>query len=72
MQQYSLSLERQLGSDWVASISYLGNKATHFRTGYELNPAIYTGPGATTKNTQARRSLTQLKPTWGPTMAPLL
>jgi hypothetical protein len=51
MQQWGLSLERQVGSDWVFDLDYLGNKATHFRGGKELNSAVYipgvwTGPGS--------------------------
>jgi hypothetical protein len=60
MQQWNLSLQRQLGSDWVVTADYLGNKATHFRSGTEENPAIYIPGSSTTGNTQSRRVLTRL------------
>jgi hypothetical protein len=47
MQQWGLSLERQVGKDWVFDADYLGNKATHFRAGTELDPSIYI-PGTWT------------------------
>lgn len=64
MQQWNLSLERQLGSNWALSLSYVGNKATHLRSGYEMNPAVYS-PGATTKTTAARRVFSLADPTNG-------
>jgi hypothetical protein len=64
MQQWDLSLQRQLGSNWLISASYLGNKAVHLRAGYEQNPAIY-GPGATLSNTNQRRLLYLLNPVAG-------
>jgi hypothetical protein len=62
MQQWNLSLQKQLGSDWVVTADYLGNRGVHLRAGTEENPAIYI-PGAgksTVANTQSRRMLTQL------------
>jgi Carboxypeptidase regulatory-like domain len=62
MQQWNLSLQKQLGSDWVITADYLGNRGVHLRSGTEENPAIYI-PGAgksTVANTQSRRMLTQL------------
>ena len=43
LQQWNLSFQKQLGS-WLFSATYLGNKATHFWMGQELNPAVYV-PG---------------------------
>ena len=64
MQQWDLSVQRQLGSNWLASVSYLGNKATHLRSSIESNPALYT-PGATLGNTSQRRVLSTLNQTTG-------
>jgi Carboxypeptidase regulatory-like domain len=64
MEQYGLSLERQVGKDWVFDLDYLGNKGTHLRAGYEQNPSVYIS--GSTANTQARRKLTQLNTTYGP------
>jgi hypothetical protein len=65
MQQWDLSLERQLGTDWVVSASYIGNKATHLRAGTEENPAVYIAGSSTTANTQSRRILSQINPKAG-------
>jgi hypothetical protein len=66
MQQWDLSLERQLGVDWVASASYIGNKSTHIRAGTEENPAVIVPGGTnTTATTQARRILSQINATTG-------
>ncbi len=46
LQQWNLSIQKQLGS-WMFSGTYLGNKATHFWTGLEANPAVYI-PGTST------------------------
>ena len=55
---WNLSLERQVGADWVFRAAYIGNKGTYFfgaaENSREINPAVY-GPGATVANTQARR-----------------
>jgi len=58
-QQWGVSFERQLFGNWVVTADYLGNKATHLRSSTEENPALFMA-GATTKNTQQRRVLTQL------------
>jgi hypothetical protein len=69
MQQWNLSLERQFSSDWAFTLSYIGNKSTHLRTGYELNPAVYNPAGfsgsSTTGNTQARRVFSLADPVNG-------
>jgi hypothetical protein len=44
--QWNASYQRQLGKDWLASFTYLGNRTTHLYTAQELNPGIYT-PGET-------------------------
>ena len=64
MQQWSLSLQCQMGSNWLLSAAYLGNRALHLRAASERNPAVY-GPGATLGNTEQRRFLYRLNPTAG-------
>ena len=68
--QWNATYQRQI-KDWVVSVSYLGNKTTHLWMAGEVNPAIYNpAPGASsTSNTQARRRLTALNPTYGPAYA---
>jgi hypothetical protein len=39
--QWNLSIQRQVGSDWLVSGSYMGNTGIHEQTGYEVNPALF-------------------------------
>ncbi len=80
VQQWNLTLQRQIGSSWLFKASYLGNETAHLWTDQELNPAVYVpgncvagqygltkaGPCSTLANTNARRLLTQLNPSQGP------
>ena len=80
VEQWNLSIQRQLAGSWLLKASYLGNETAHLWTDKELNPAIYvpgncvagqyglSAPGlcSTTANTQARRLFTQLNPSQGP------
>ncbi len=65
MQQWNLSLERQLGGNWLASAAYLGNKATHLRTADDQNVAVYIPGKSTVANTAQRRLLYLINPTEG-------
>jgi len=58
--QWNLTYQRQFSGNWLASVSYLGNKTTHLWLGRDLNPAVYI-PGncgssacSTTSNTASR------------------
>jgi hypothetical protein len=64
VQQWDLSVERQIGRDWLASVTYIGNKATHMYSSEDINPAVYL-PGATVGNTNQRRALYLLNPAQG-------
>ncbi len=80
VEQWNITVQRQLGTSWLLKASYLGNDTVHLWTDQELNPAIYVSgncpvgqfglkaPGlcSTTSTTQARRLLTQLNPSQGP------
>jgi hypothetical protein len=80
VEQYNLTLQKQLGSSWLLKASYVGSETAHLWTDKELNPAVYIpgncvagqygltkpGPCSTTANTQARRQLTLLNPAQGP------
>jgi hypothetical protein len=61
--QWNASYQRQLGKDWLASVTYMGNRTTHLYTAQELNPGIYT-PGETSV-TYKNRLLYQINPTQG-------
>jgi hypothetical protein len=71
VQQWNLSMERQVGQNWLLSATYLGNKTTHLWIGYEANPAVFipgtcgANPCSTTSNTNARRVLALINPTTG-------
>jgi hypothetical protein len=65
--QWNVTYQRQLGTDWVVSASYLGNKTSHLWIAGEVNPAVYNpAPGAsTTGNTNQRRRLYLANPVLG-------
>ena len=64
MQQWDLSVQRQMGANWLVSATYLGNKTTHLRSSNEQNSALNV-PGATLTNTNQRRILYILNSTAG-------
>ena len=51
MNQWNLSIQRQVGTDWLLSANYLGNNQIHLTTSNLLNPAVYLGMGPCTINT---------------------
>ncbi len=63
--QWNVSLQRQLTENWLASISYLGNKTTHIWVGEDINPAVYIPGASTTGNTNQRRLLYRQNPAAG-------
>jgi hypothetical protein len=63
MVQWNVSYQRQITTNWLATVNYLGNKTTHVWGGQESNPAEYI-PGtcagkacSSTGNTNQRRIL---------------
>ena len=54
--QWNLSVQRQIGADWLLTANYLGSSVIHNLINSEGNPAIY-GPGASTANLRQRRKL---------------
>jgi hypothetical protein len=75
--QWNLSVQRQLGADWLLTANYVGSSTIHLRTGNELNPAVFLGLGpctingvnystcSTTANTNQRRRLYLQNPAQG-------
>jgi Carboxypeptidase regulatory-like domain/TonB dependent receptor len=79
--QWNLSIQRQIGSDWLTSATYLGNATRHLWGTQPLNPVIFIpgncqagqygltapGPCSNTTNLDARRRLTLANPvqSWG-------
>ncbi|MEO7143670.1 MAG: TonB-dependent receptor, partial [Bryobacteraceae bacterium] len=71
VQQWNISYQKQLGSDWLLSATYLGNKTTHLWIGIDQNPAVYmpgscgAQPCSTLANTNQRRVLSLINPVSG-------
>ena len=65
--QYNLSIQRQIGSDWMASANYMGNNTIHILAATEGNPVIHNVPGvrSTLGNRNSRRELTLQDPVNG-------
>ena len=70
--QWNATYQRQFGGNWLASLTYMGNKTSHVWTGQELNPAVYSSSvcakftgGCTTGNTNQRKLLSQINPSQG-------
>ncbi len=75
--QWNVSIQKQIGSDWAVTANYVGSFLYHLQTGNELNPAVFLGLDgcvlngvrypvcSTTANTQARRVLNLQNPSQG-------
>ena len=63
--QWNLSVQRQVGEDWLFAANYVGNSIIHLVTGSQLNPAIYIPGSSTTGNINNRRRLNLLNPDQG-------
>jgi Carboxypeptidase regulatory-like domain len=71
MQQWNLSVQRQVGESWLFTANYLGNKSSHRWISTAINPSVYL-PGmcgnqacSTTGNTNQRRLLSLANPVAG-------
>ncbi len=74
LNQWNLSVQRQVGTDWLLQVNYVGNSSIHLVSGNLLNPAVYLGLGAcningtafstcsTTTNQNQRRVLNLANP----------
>ena len=62
--QWNVSYQRQVSTDWMVSVNYLGNVIHNVWYSDQINPAVF-GPGATTANTNQRRVLFQQNPAEG-------
>jgi hypothetical protein len=79
--QFSLSVQRQFGQDWLVTVNYVGNTVSHLINAQQLNPAVFLGIGpctldtvngpvsysvcSTTANTNQRRVLYRKNPALG-------
>jgi hypothetical protein len=79
MNQWNLSVQRQLGKDWLVSANYVGNSTIHMISNEDINPAVYisgtcaagqygltaAGPCSTVGNQNERRVTSIINPVAG-------
>ncbi|PYS35297.1 MAG: hypothetical protein DMG14_27330 [Acidobacteria bacterium] len=77
MNQWNLSIQKQLASDWLITANYAGNSTIHLVTSNQFNPAVFLGLGScaingvsyatcsTTTNQNQRRVLYLQNPAQG-------
>lgn len=77
VQEWNVSIQQQLGANWLLAANYIGNEASHLWVPYQENPAQYT-PGqcgsaacSTVGNTNNRRKLSLLNPVAGAAISSL-
>ena len=51
MNQWNLSVQRQVGKDWLVAANYVGNSTIHMISGEDINPAVFLGLGPCTIQT---------------------
>jgi hypothetical protein len=80
VEQWNLTIQKQVGSSWLFKATYLGNDTVHLWTDQEQNPAVYipvncnagqygltkAGLCSTASNTTSRRTLALQNPVQGP------
>ena len=57
VQEFNLTLERQMGTNWSNRISYVGNTGRHFFIARDQNAPVYIAGSSTTANANTRRPL---------------
>lgn len=77
MNEWNLSIQRQVSNDWLFTANYIGNNTIHMVTAAPINPAVFLGLGqctingvhysvcSTTANTNQRRVLFLQNPAEG-------
>lgn len=55
--QYNLSIQRQIGANWMASANYIGTNTVHIWGSTEGNPAIFNPAGFSGASTLGNRDL---------------
>ncbi|HYR88641.1 MAG TPA: TonB-dependent receptor, partial [Terriglobia bacterium] len=63
-QQWNLSLQRQIGTNWLVSGNYVGTSVIHLWAGNQINSAVFL-PGSTLGNINNRRKLNLQNPAEG-------
>jgi hypothetical protein len=76
-QEWNLSVQQQLGANWLLTVNYMGNEGSHLWASYQADPARYvpgqcgTSACSTIENTNSRRVLTLENPSAGNAIASL-
>ena len=79
LQQWNVSIQKQIGADWLVSVNYLGNETVHLWSSLQINPAVYipgtcsagqyglttAGPCSSLSNIAQRRALFLQNPAQG-------
>jgi Carboxypeptidase regulatory-like domain len=71
MQQWNLSVQRQVGDAWLLTANYLGNHSAHRWISTAINPAVYIPGSSNTSNTNQRRILALANPVEGAKFGPV-
>jgi hypothetical protein len=64
LEQWNLSIQKQIATNWLLSGSYLGSHGVHTWSDQAINAAVF-GPGASTANTNQRRVFYLQNPSQG-------
>ncbi len=65
MDQWNASYQRQFAGNWLATVSYIGNKTSHLWLSQDLNYSVYIPGASSTANTAQRRVLYLQNPSQG-------
>jgi hypothetical protein len=77
MNEWNVSIQRQIGNNWLVTANYIGDNTIHLVTSAQLNPAVFLGLGpctingvsystcSTTADTNQRRVLSLENPAQG-------
>jgi len=63
--QWNLSIQKQVGPNWLFAGNYIGSNIIHMMYRYEANPAVYLPGASTVANQNQRRVLYQQNPAIG-------
>ncbi len=63
--QWNLSIQKQVGPNWLFAGNYIGSNIIHMMYRYEANPAVYLPGASTVGNQNQRRVLYQQNPAIG-------
>src|SRR5437667_1332999 len=63
--QWNLSVQKQIGTDWLVASNYVVSNVIHLWGGREINPAVYAPGTSTVANVNQRRVLLLQNPTEG-------